>query len=268
MGNLALGGQHLAEAPSGRLLQHPMIPLRPHTLGCATCYDKEIEAAMENVMNRDARVQQVRGVIDRLVRDGAVVAQADGKTHTIFPVAVSATDGDVLRKWVVHEGARHTIEIGLGYGMSALYICEGLVANGHADARHVVIDPFQTSRFADCGLQVLAEAGLTFLLEHHVEQSHFVLPRLLSEGRRFDLGFVDGNHRFDGVFLDLYYLGLVVQPGGIIILDDYDLPGIKRAVAFFVTNLDWTIEDGADDWVVLRTAQGADTRHFTYFVDF
>ncbi len=223
---------------------------------------------METLLNRDARVQQVRGVIDRLVRDGTVVAKADGRTHPIFPVAVSANEGEVLRKWVVHEGATHTIEIGLGYGMSALYICEGLVANGHADAHHVVIDPFQTSRFADCGLQALAEAGLTCLVEHHVEKSHIVLPRLLSEGRRFDLGFVDGNHRFDGVFLDLYYLGLLVQRGGIIILDDYDLPGIKRAVAFFVTNLNWTIEETADDWVVLRTAQDADNRHFTYFAEF
>jgi predicted O-methyltransferase YrrM len=232
------------------------------------CYEKEIASTMENVMNRDARVQQVREVIDRLVRDGAVVANTDGMTHTIFPVAVSANDGDVLRKWVVREGARHTIEIGLGYGMSALYICEGLVANGHADARHVVIDPFQTSRFADCGLQALAAAGLTSLIEHHAEKSHIVLPRLLSEGRRFDLGFVDGNHRFDGVFLDLYYLGLLVQRGGIIILDDYDLPGIKRAVAFFVTNLNWTIEETSDDWVALRTAKDADNRHFTYFVEF
>ena len=223
---------------------------------------------MENDMDRDALIQQVRGVIDRLVRDGAVIAKADGTRHTIFPVAISAKDGDVLRKWVVHEGARHTIEIGLGYGMSALYICEGLVANGHADACHVVVDPFQTSRFADCGLQAIEEAGLRFLVEHHVEKSHFVLPRLLSEGRRFSLGFVDGNHHFDGVFLDLYYLGLLVQRGGIIILDDYRLPGIRRAVAFFVTNLNWIIEESSEDWVVLRTASEADNRHFTYFVEF
>ncbi len=210
----------------------------------------------------------MRSVIDRLVRDGKVVTDSDGTTHPIFPVAVSPEEGNVLRKWVTHEDATQTIEIGLGYGISALYICEGLVANGRADVRHVVIDPFQTSRFADCGLQALEEAGLTRLVEHHVEKSHIVLPRFLSEDRRFDLGFVDGNHRFDGVFLDLYYLGLLVQRGGIIILDDYDLPGIKRAVAFFVTNLNWTIEEASQEWVVLRTAKDADNRDFTYFVDF
>lgn len=223
---------------------------------------------MANNTDRDAGVKQVRDVIDRLISAGTVVAAANGAQHTIFPVAVSAAEGDVLRTWVLRERALHTVEIGLGYGISALHIGEALLADGRAGARHVVIDPFQTTRFGDCGLQVLAAAGLTSLIEHHREPSHFVLPRLLHDGRTFDLGFVDGNHRFDGVFLDLYYLGRLVRRGGIIMLDDYDLPGIKRAVAFFVTNLNWTIAEQADDWVVLRTADAADERPFTYFVDF
>jgi predicted O-methyltransferase YrrM len=219
-------------------------------------------------MNRDVRLQQVRGVIQRLTREGVVVAATDGGTHAIFPVAVTAEDGAVVRRWVVRERAAHTIEVGLGYGMSALHICEGLLATGRADARHLVVDPFQGSRFAACGLQALAEAGVRDLVEHHAEKSHFVLPQLLRAGRQFDLGFVDGNHRFDAVFLDLYYLGLLVKRGGVLVLDDYDLPGIRRAVAFFVTNLNWTVEEAAEDWVVLRTAREADTRPFTYFVPF
>lgn len=48
---------------------------------------------MEQRNEREARVQQVRGVIDRLEREGTVIAAADGGAHSIFPVAVSATDG-------------------------------------------------------------------------------------------------------------------------------------------------------------------------------
>jgi predicted O-methyltransferase YrrM len=219
-------------------------------------------------MDPNERVRQVRGVIDRLTREGVASGTTDGRMHSIFPVAVTPEDGDVLRRWVMREGAAHTIEIGLGYGLSALYICEGLLANRRAEARHLVIDPFQGSRFADSGLQALAAAGVGDLVEHHAEKSHFVLPQLLRAGKQFDLGFVDGNHRFDAVFVDLYYLGLLVKRGGVIVLDDYDLPGIQRAVAFFVTNLNWTIEEAALGWVVLRTARDADTRHFTDFVAF
>jgi hypothetical protein len=65
-------------------------------------------------MNPDARIQQVRGVIDRLTRDGVVVAATDGGTQAIFPVAVTPDDGAVVRRWVMREEAAHTIEIGLG----------------------------------------------------------------------------------------------------------------------------------------------------------
>ena len=135
------------------------------------------------------------------------------------------------------------------------------------------IDPFQARRFANCGLQVLREAGVASFVEHHDEVSQIVLPAFLKEGRQYDLAFVDGNNRFDAVFLDLYYLERLLPKGGVIILDDYNLPGIRRAVAFYVTNLNWRIEETSredDDhyWAVVRTATTDDDRHFRYFVDF
>jgi predicted O-methyltransferase YrrM len=215
----------------------------------------------------------VRGVIERLVRDGTAVAHSDGTLHNIFPVAVYAAEGEALREWVLSEGATRTIEIGLGYGISALHVCEGLLGNADSAARHVVLDPNQATRFANCGLQFLEEAGVAGMVEHHAEASEIALPRFLGEDRRFHLAFVDGNHRFDGVFLDLVYLGRLVRPGGIVFVDDYQLPAVARAVSFCVTNLGWTLEEvsAADDlhrWAVVRTSAVADTRPFDYYVDF
>jgi predicted O-methyltransferase YrrM len=226
-----------------------------------------------NAPDRDAALQQVQHVVERLVRDGTAVARSDGTTHSLFPVAASATEGKALRDWVTREGARRTIEIGLGYGISALFICEGLLRNADPTARHVAVDPHQATRFADCGLQFLEEAGLAQLVEHHAEESRIALPRFLSEGRGFDLAFVDGNHRFDGVFLDLVYLGRLVRTGGIVFVDDYQLPAVARATSFCVKNLDWALEEvsAADDlhqWAVLRTSDAPDTRPFDYYVDF
>jgi predicted O-methyltransferase YrrM len=212
-------------------------------------------------------------VIERLVREGTAVARSDGTLHNIFPVAVYAAEGEALREWVLREGATRTIEVGLGYGISALYICEGLLGNADPAARHVALDPYQARRFANCGLQFLEEAGAAGMVEHHAEVSEIALPRFLSESRSFHLAFVDGNHRFDGVFLDLVYLGRLVRAGGIVFLDDYQLPAVARAAAFCVTNLGWTIEEvsAADDlhrWAVLRTSTVPDTRPFDYYVDF
>jgi hypothetical protein len=92
--------------------------------------------------DRASALQQVHSVIERLVRDDTAVARSDGTLHSLFLVAPSAGEGEALREWVLREGAAQTIEIGLGYGISALHVCEGLLANADPTARHVVIDPY------------------------------------------------------------------------------------------------------------------------------
>jgi predicted O-methyltransferase YrrM len=222
--------------------------------------------------DREAALRRVRRVRERLLRDGAVVSRADGATRRLEPLAVSPAEGEALRGWVAREGVTRTIEIGLGYGISALFVCEGLLESGGPDARHVVLDPYQ-ARLGNCGLQVLEEAGLVPLVEHHAEESQLALPRLLGEGRRFDLAFVDGNHRFDGVFLDLVYLGRLLPRGAVVFLDDYQLPAVARAASFCLRNLDWTLEevspaDALHQWAVLRTSIAPDERPFDFYVEF
>ena len=138
-------------------------------------------------LDRDSALRRVHSVIERLVRDGTVVAHSDGTLHDLFPVAASAAEGEALRGWVIREEATQTIEVGLGYGISALHVCEGLLAKASPAARHVVVDPYQARRFSNCGLQFLEEAGVAGLVEHHAEESQIALPRFLGEARSFDL---------------------------------------------------------------------------------
>ena len=182
-------------------------------------------------------------MIERLVRDGSVGACSDGTLHDLFPVAADAAEGEALRDWVLREGATRTVEIGLG--ILALHICEGLIGNAGQASRHVVIDPYQATRFSDLGLQFLDESGIS-------------LPRFLDEARIFDLAFVDGNHRFDSIFVDLFYLERLVRP---------------EAALFFTSHLGWTVEENspADDlhqWATLRTSAVPDMRPFDYLVGF
>jgi predicted O-methyltransferase YrrM len=188
-------------------------------------------------------------------------------------VSIPRQEGEALRAWVIREQASRAIEIGLAFGFSALFICEDLLTQEDAAPQHVALGPWQASAYADCGLRNLSRAGVMPLVEFHPQASRQALPRFLEEQRQFHLAFVDGNHRFDAVFVDLYYLGQLVRRGGVIFLDDFQLPTIRKAAEFFVENLSWKVEDVSPladqhQWAALRTAEREDARDFQYFVDF
>lgn len=224
-------------------------------------------------------LDRVRAVRERLTIAGTVVAHADGDSRDLFPVAIGQEEGRALRDWVHNESALRTLETGLGFAISTLFIIEGLLANGRS-GRHVAADPYQcvglpmhATTYVGVGLQILEEAGVRDLVEFYPEESQIVLPRLLTEGREFDLAFVDGNHRFEGVFLDLIYSGRLLKEGGIVFVDDVQLPAVQRAIGFCTANLGWTSEDqgkeGVHEWVVLRTgSHDVFLRPYTEFASF
>jgi predicted O-methyltransferase YrrM len=214
----------------------------------------------------------VGAVLQRLSDGGSVTARSDGSTHTPFPIAIPFSEGEGLRAWVKAENCRRTIEIGLAYGVSTLFICQGLIANAGSEGRHVALDPYQHDGFAGVGLQLLEDAGVREIVDHRDGRSELVLPELLAAGEHFDLAFVDANHHFDNVLVDLFYLRQLVDPGKLIVLDDYQLPSVARAVTFFVRNYDWTIEQATTSpdhhWIVLRTNPDPPDRPFGHFIDF
>jgi len=217
---------------------------------------------------------RVEAVIERLTA-AAVVVDQGGQEHALFPVAVTPVEGRTLRAWVVRERATDSIEIGMAYGFATLHIVAGLLTNASAarTVRHTAVDPFQTSSFGGLGRQHLAEADVADLVVVCEEESQLVLPRMVAEGRSFDFAFVDGNHRFDRVFLDLVYLGRLLRPGAVAFVDDLQLPAIARSVEFLTTNRGWTVEersagDAEHQWLVLRTPDRPQDGDFSDFVDF
>ena len=59
-----------------------------------------------------------------------------------------------------------------------------------------------------------------------------LLPQLLREGEKFDVIFVDGSHAYDDVVVDTQHAWALLNPGGVLIWDDYlwRRPGYGRNV--------------------------------------
>lgn len=156
-------------------------------------------------------------------------------------ISLPAGDADALRDLVVAERPHVVIEIGLAYGSSALAIAEALLVIGRSEASHVIVDAFQ-DRFGDAGWNALAAAGVVDACVLIRERSQTALPRLVKEGFVADAAFVDGSHVFHNVFVDLYFLGELVRPGGLVIVDDCDWPSVAAAARYFELNVGWLRE--------------------------
>jgi len=179
--------------------------------------------------------------IERTYARGAVPA-VGGADLDLAPHSIGREQGEALRSLAVAEGAERTIEVGLALGMSALFLCQAILDRG---GRHVAVDPFQQESWNGAGLRTLREAGVEEMVEVVEEESQLALPRLLAEGREFDFAFVDGDHRFEGVFLDLYFMTRLVKAGGLVVVDDMWMPAVRTAVAYVENNLGATLEPDA-----------------------
>jgi predicted O-methyltransferase YrrM len=211
------------------------------TAGCPMCMRDSRRRRFPFVETRRQRRADLEEFVDEAYRRGSVPDET-GEPVGLSPHSVEPQLGASLRDLAIAGGAERTIEVGLALGMSALFLCQAVLARG---GRHVAIDPFQQESWNGAGLRTLREAGVGELVEVIEEESQLALPRLVAEGREFDFAFVDGDHRFEGVFLDLYFMMRLVRPRGLIVVDDMWMPSVRTAVAYVERNLGATPEPDA-----------------------
>jgi predicted O-methyltransferase YrrM len=172
-------------------------------------------------------------VIETIYRTGRV-EDAAGQPIDPFAEAIPYDEGKALYDLVRRTVPRHTLEIGMAYGLSSLFICQALRDAG--GGTHVAIDPFETTRWQGIGMRNLQRAGLDDLARLAEAPSHEALPELLRAGRTFEVVFVDGNHRFDYTLLEFQYLDRMLPPNGCMVFDDIDLPAVRKVLTYVLRN--------------------------------
>lgn len=128
--------------------------------------------------------------------------------------SVSEAEGRFIHNLIKEHRLNVTLEIGLGYGASAVSIMSAY--NG----RHTCIDPYQQKNYQNSGLKNIEALGYYDRVDFYEDRSHNVLPRLYAERKVFDFIFIDGDHRFDSIFIDFYYADLLLSKNGYILFHD------------------------------------------------
>ena len=152
---------------------------------------------------------------------------------------------ELIYRQVFALRARQAVEIGMAFGVSTLCLCDALSQvmpiNSATPPRLVVMDPDQNTGWRGVGIQQIATAGFSDLIDFREESSQQVLPDLVRQGQRFEIAFIDGWHTFDHALVDFFYVDQLLDTGGVIIFDDVGYQSINAVVRFILSNRDYEL---------------------------
>jgi predicted O-methyltransferase YrrM len=192
----------------------------------------------------------------------------DGIPHEIDSVTrVSFSQGTVLA--AIHNSIKPSlsIEIGLAYGFSALFILDSMFENNYG--KHVAIDPIEVTYWHGIGLKSIHDLKFDDRFEWQEAMSIDALSTMHRDGVRAQYIYIDGHHTFDAAFIDFYCSDKILDTGGVIILDDFWMPSIKTVVSFIKNNLQhYELLDADCDNICCLKKTGEDIRRWDHFVSF
>jgi|GEM_PF-657262 predicted O-methyltransferase YrrM len=184
-----------------------------------------------------APTQDTEPYLQKIFSEG-MIKDDNGKEYDIT-ISVTVEQGEYIYSLIKKYRPKVSLEIGLAYGISSLYICRGLKeVNGE---KHIVIDPYQKEQFHDIGLINLIRTGYINIVDFYPYPSDQILPRLVFGGTKIDYAFIDGWHTFDYVLVDFYYIDKMLNEKGIVIFHDSELPSIRKVINFVLTHRDYVI---------------------------
>lgn len=199
---------------------------------------------------------------------------ATGCRHEIDDsTRISVPEGMTLFSLCVESRVTATLEVGLAYGFSTVYLLAALAQGG--GGTHIAIDPYQATDWDGIGLTtaqhvILSADALTresFLLVE--DRSDPALVDLGRAGHEFGLTFIDGYHRFDDVLVDFTLAARLCPVGGMVVCHDMWLDSMAAVASFLRRNRpDFVeLETSCENLFAVRRID-EDLRDWRHFVDF
>jgi len=123
------------------------------------------------------------------------------------------------------------LETGLAYGQSACYILDAA-----SKPRLTSCDPFQTEDYDNIGLKNIQNNGYADRHTYINDKSELALPDLIKKEIKFDFIFIDGDHKFDGAFIDFFFAAQLLKPNGIVVFHDMWMRSLALTYSYIKNN--------------------------------
>ncbi len=143
----------------------------------------------------------------------------------------------VLQRLIALQRPASILELGTGRGLGALAAADAVREHG-LETEIVTVDIISPTE-PQCwpievdGKQEERRASIDEIWQKHVDielrqrvklrtgDTKAVLPALASQGKKFDLIFIDAGHNLYSVIYDLCYAATLLAPDGVILMDDF-----------------------------------------------
>lgn len=164
--------------------------------------------------------------------------QVEGTNGQYFALHshTAAESGHAMHSIIRNKNYKQTLEIGLAFGISALYFCQAHKDN-QMEGHHIAVDCSQSSDWHNVGVNNIKKAGLEQYFTHIDGPDWLVLPKLLEGGKQFDFIYIDGPHSFQGAFLDFFYADKLLTIGGTLYFDDNMMHSVHKVCSFVHQNM-------------------------------
>ena len=194
----------------------------------------------------------------------------DFHTQLIIPkklkvLSIDKKAGNFIYNLIKKNKLKNTLEVGFGLGVSTAYIISA------TKSKHIVIDPFfKTAWNSSIGIKNIKKLGFSRFLTHYNDYSHNILPQLVKKGLKIDFAFIDGDHKYDSVFIDYYYIDLMLKKNGFILLDDAGMRTTQLVASFIRTNKKnyREVNTHYKNFLLFKKISTKDTRPWYHFNEF
>jgi predicted O-methyltransferase YrrM len=185
----------------------------------------------------------MNSVLSEILKAGVTKTSSGNGTVKVHS-SIPSSEGQFLQKLVRELDPTISLEVGLAYGISALFICDALnVRNG---TQHITIDPYQHSApwgdsFDGIGIANLRRAGYDDIVRFIEAPSYRALAELERSGQRVDFAFIDGWHTFDFTLVDFFFVDRMLNVGGVVAFDDAGSAPVRKVCRFVKNNLAYSV---------------------------
>ncbi len=157
-----------------------------------------------------------------------------------FRNVITPLEGFLLYSIVKENNLTRTLEIGLGCGATAAFIC---AAHKHNQTgSHQSIDSSQATEYGNTGTHLLSRCSLLQFCRPVIEEpSYFALSRLALDVSskklsKFHLIVIDGHHTFERALIDFFYADMLLEDNGLIVFHDIMHKAIDKVVRYIYHN--------------------------------